>query len=834
LRGDWNPAPSGITSDLQGEQCLSFPVVKSKAPIHFSQEHCMASRRAEARLYLFGLIFFISGIAGLIYEVVWERLLELYFGVNNVSITLIVSAYMAGLGLGSLLGGRLSNRTRVPLVIYGLVELGIALFGVFSPSLIIWIGSATAGVPYWLVFLVSFGILLIPTFLMGMTLPLLAQAFVSRVEQAGTIVGLLYGINTLGAALGAILAGYLFIGWVGLASSVYIGCALNALAGFSALAINRFRSTRSPSAAQADSPVKKQPPGQHLPAYLTIILISFVVGFIGLGYEMLWLRMLAIVNKNTVYGFPTVLGVFLIGLALGGYYFGRKADTVSDAFRLFWKLEIAAALAAGLGVWIYWHALGWEPVRAALQTVFRDAQRPVPGFVLAGHAYIFSRRQFVLGMVFYLLPVLWLVLPASFLLGGGLPVLDRIAIRNAQLAGRWVGNVHVANILGSVAGTLLVSFVLLDRLGSEWTLRFLVLLSAGFVLVAWQGGDGIRLRGHRAEGSAILGVVLLALLLPGNKAFYMRYFQAGTGTSAPIVEEYADGVLALTDNFLWIKGDEHGSYPSDGSYEHNVLACLGAAHPKRVLIIGLGAGNSAYFISKVPGINEIVIVELMEGLKGFLNAHAAIVREMLTDARLHYITDDGRRYLYANPDEKFDLISIDPLRNYSAGHDSLYSQEALRLYRLHLTEGGVLCEWQDENNLIPHTTAQVFPEVDSFRSFTVAGDHPIRYDVEFMNAIIAQYFLSAEDSLQKDAGEHLNTNKILLSFARSRSQILADEAATPVLTDLTPWLEYYLFRRPVYNPVRTTYEDLSAFITRLDGCDALCLEAELQRADKLK
>ena len=116
----------------------------------------MKSRQAIARLYLFGLIFFISGIAGLIYEVVWERLLELYFGVTNVSITLIVSAYMAGLGLGSLLGGRVSNRMKAPLLAYGIVELGIALFGVFSPGLIIWIGSAMAGAPYSLVFLISF------------------------------------------------------------------------------------------------------------------------------------------------------------------------------------------------------------------------------------------------------------------------------------------------------------------------------------------------------------------------------------------------------------------------------------------------------------------------------------------------------------------------------------------------------------------------------------------------------------------------------------------------------------------------------------------------------
>ena len=514
------------------------------------------------QLTVFAAIFLLSGAAGLIYEVVWERLLELYFGVTNVSIILILSAYMAGLGLGSLAGGQLSLLTKKPILLYGLIELGVAIFGILSPSLIVWIGSATAGSAYLQVFLISFAILLIPTFLMGMTLPLLSRAFVRRVERAGEIVGLLYGINTLGAALGALLAGFVLIGWMGLNGSTFFACGLNVLAGFSALAIYQARTdvdhplARVRKAAQVR---RTRSIPTYIPGYATILVVSGVVGFLGLGYEILWIRILAIVNKNTVYGFPAILGIFLIGLALGGYYFGKKADSTRDVFGLFWKVEAGVALTAGLAILVYYAVLDLEPVQAALQNIFREAQRPGSVFVLSGNTYVFSRRILVDEMSFFLIPILWLVLPAGFFMGGGLPVLDRMAIRNADLAGKWVGNVHVANIIGSVAGTLIVGFLFLDRLGSEWTLKLLLLLSLGFILLGIQGRIRLKDTVQPIQVAGLLSVLFIAGILPGYKKFYERYFQAGTGTDAPLVEEYADGVLALTDRFLWIRGDEHGS-----------------------------------------------------------------------------------------------------------------------------------------------------------------------------------------------------------------------------------------------------------------------------------
>ncbi len=430
-------------------------------------------KRQSIVLFLFASLFLVSGAAGLVYQIVWERLLELFFGVTMVSVTLIVGAFMAGLGLGSLLGGRLARRVKNTLLVYGLLELGVAAFGLVSQPLIFWIGQKTAGSPYALVFLLSFLILLIPTTLMGMTLPFLTQSFVHRVETSGSVIGILYGINTLGAAFGTALSGFVLIGAYGFDGTTYIAVAMNALVGTLAVILARWQAHSvqvSEPEPQAAAPVMQW-------GYKTILISSFLVGFIGLGFEMLWIRILHIVNKNTAYSFPAILFIFLLGLALGGYLFGRAADKSKNPILLFCKIEMTGAILAAFTLLVFWWSLQYNP--PWIQNFF-ETQKPALPFLKVQHEWLLSKRVLLTNLWDYFLPILILVLPASILQGGGLPVLDRIAIHNPSLAGRRVGDIHLANILGSVAGTLVISFILLPGIGSEWTLKLLALLTASF------------------------------------------------------------------------------------------------------------------------------------------------------------------------------------------------------------------------------------------------------------------------------------------------------------------------------------------------------------------
>jgi spermidine synthase len=545
-----------------------------------------------------------------------------------VSITLIVAAYMAGLGIGSLIGGRVARNLQNALLLYGLLEIGIAVFGIFSPGVIVQIGQSMAGSPYALVFLISFLVLLIPTTLMGMTLPLLTQSFVNRVETSGQVIGILYGINTLGAAFGAVLSGYLLIGFYGLNGSVYIAAFLNAFVGLCAFALIRWGRTHTaePESRQEASiaPIAW--------GYEKILLSSFLVGFIGLGFEMLWVRVLMIVNKSTAYGFPSILFIYLLGLALGGAVFGRMADRSKNPVLLFCRIELAGAVLAAFTFLAFWLTLQYNPPWIHH---FLETQKPDIPFVQVDNSWVFSRLALLRNLWNYFLPLLIIVLPTSFVLGGGLPVLDRLSINNPSLSGRRVGDIHLANIIGSVAGILVISFVFLPNIGSEWTLKLLVLSTFLFPLLYFL--DKFQNRSMAQNEFSLIAFSLAALigvfLLPRSGEFYKSLYLAGTGQDT-VISESGDSVLALTyeknsdqqTGLFWIGGEINSFFPPKGIYEARALACAGASQPERILIIGFGGGYSALFYTALPGVKEIVVVELLGDIAPFLHSNLESAR----------------------------------------------------------------------------------------------------------------------------------------------------------------------------------------------------------------
>lgn len=776
-----------------------------------------------ARLLVVTLLFFLSGAAGLIYEIAWERLLELYFGVTMTAITLIVASYMCGLGLGSLFGGRIAQNLKRPILTYGLIEAGIGIFGFFSSALINWIGQHTAGAPYTLVFLLSFLVLLIPTMLMGMTLPLLTQSSVDRVETSGQVIGLLYGINTLGAAAGSLFAGYILIGKLGFHGTTYIAALLNLGVALIAVVFARRIATKQ-------NPEQKSPNAKTTPSswsYRQILSASFLVGYIGLGFEMVWIRVLHVINKNSSYGFPSILFIFLTGLALGGYFWGRRADKAAQPEKLFWQIEISGSLTAALVFLLFWDGLnsGWHPWLGD----FFEMQRPSLPFMRDAGTFLFSKRLALSSLMNYFFPVFLMVFPASFILGGSLPVLDRIAVHSPEVAGRRVGDIHLANIIGSVFGSLLISFWMLPSLGSEWTYKTLVLLALTFPILYFTGrfkSTG-RLYLDPLSVSVIGTLILILFLLPGKGQFYARLFKTGTGDQSVILET-SDSVLTLTldptsqaPNMLWIGGEVNSLYPSDSTYESRALMCAGASQPKRILVIGMGGGIAARFFQSMESVEEIVIVELMEGLDDLLSKNIDFSRHVFNDPRVHYIVNDGRRYLYANPHEKFDLIFADPLRWHSAGHNNLYSVQMMESYQSHLTNNGIFCAYLDELHAIPLTIAQVFPEVDQFDIQTIiAGSQKITYDLPYMQTVANQYFSST--------GNGLAPYRLFASYVRDRNQILAEETKSPILTDLRPGLEYYFLNAPVRTSIKSKGNFEEFLLNRIAGCDTFCQQETLK------
>ena len=783
---------------------------------------------SQRHIYLFSILFLISGFSGLIYEVVWERMLQMFFGVNFFSVTLIVSAYMLGLGIGSLIGGRVSQFTRNPLLAYGLLEGGICLLGLISPSFLMWLGARTAGSPLIVVFLVSFLFLLLPTLLMGATLPVLAQAFIVKVGSSGRVIGLLYGINTLGAAFGALISGFVLIGWLGLDGAVYFSCALNAIVSIATIGLVIFLKG---SANAVDTEVIHVEPvlqNDHSWGYKKIIFAAFLIGFIHLGYQMLWFRVLTVTNKSTVYNFPVLLFIFLFGLAIGGYLIGRMIDQHKNRLLLFAQIEMMTALMVVISFLTLYFLLSSPLFAGAFEKTFLQPQQPLSPFVQSGAEYIFSKRAALNSLLqFIAIPIL-LILPGSLLMGCGIPILDRIAIDDVQSAGRRIGDVYVSNILGSVSGTIVVPLILLNLLNTEGTLKVLVACSLAFPILYIFSRESAPLHlivRNKAFVAFCIFVIASVLLLPNRQWIYEKILLAGRNSSA-VFNESHDAILTLTKTVpsnLLINGDPHSFFPSTAHYEADAVLCAGAALPKSVFIIGLGGGHTVSTILHAPGVEEITVVELLTELRPFLEANFEFIGPVLSDPRVQYIVDDGRRYLYSHPEEKFDLIIIDPQWTSSSGSNNLYSVEALELYQAHLTGNGVLCAWTNEHSVMPVTFARVFPYLDKMGTELVAKGSEIHYDYDAMKKHREAFLSSPNKNIDENGANRLDPIEILANYDYAQSQIQRSGTEIPVLTDRSPYLEYYFFHKPAPQPndlnLGTGFEE---FLQRITNCDDTC------------
>jgi hypothetical protein len=366
--------------------------------------------------------------------------------------------------------------------------------------------------------------------------------------------------------------------------------------------------------------------------------------------------------------------------------------------------------------------------------------------------------------------------------------------------------------------------VLLPTIGTEWTLKLLVLST--FLFPAFYFLSGAREPSVGRNNLALIAIGLAALigvfLLPGRGEFYNRLYANGTRQDV-VISESGDSVLALTyepdharkTGWFWIGGEINSLFPPHGVYEERALVCAGAARPERILIIGFGGGYSTMFYKSVPDVEEIVVVELLADIAPFLTQNMEDARATLSDPRITYVVDDGRRYLNAFPDEKFDLISIDPLRDHTAGHNNLYSEEALQIYQSHLTPNGVLCAWMDEFHTIPYTTARVFPYVDQFRNeFMVASNQPIVYHKEYMNQASRGYATLTRELY--GAPLTLDVDASFKPFLRDQGEILKEEEGRPILRDMAPWLEYYFFQMPSGRRIERNPEVILNFENRIE------------------
>lgn len=645
----------------------------------------MRPTRATRNTVLALAACFLSGFCGLLYEVVWERWLELQIGVSTYAVALIVSVFMAGLALGAAAFGAICSKTKPPLRIYAAIEIAVAIVAFAVPRLF---GSTLTG-------------LFVLTVLMGGTLPVLAQ-YLAAESEVGLGVAAIYGVNTLGAVAGCFATGFLLIPNLGLSNTNLIGVAGNLAAGIGVLCLPTRATAPRPAAAPEESPVhgySRQEWG--------LLLIAAICGFTGLGYEVLWFRTLRLVIGSTVYAFSTMLTMFLLGIALGSlltrYWLRRQRGVLV-------LLGLTQA-ALGLSAWLTF------PGCSATWTLLSFWSQSYNAVI--GHWALARLTHFMIAATTLLVPTLCL--------GISFPLIVELFSKRRRGAGAALGSVYFANAVGSIAGSLGIAFLILPWLG----LRRAILLLVGMNIAL---GLAMLAASSRRALAAAASIIILAVGLTWGDLWIsdrdnpaMLYYHDGVAALISVYKEGGQKLLA-TDN-LSVQGGDPAS-PTKNPKRLGYLPRL--LHPKAdlglVLQIGLGTGINLSALAEGAAETEVVeiIPELPETARFFRENN----NDVLLDPKVHLIIDDGRHHIRTST-RPYDLIVGDLFFPENAGTGNLYSREHFARSREALSDSGMMVQWvplqqvsMDVLKSIMKTFAAEFPHVSLWWG-TISKERPV-------------------------------------------------------------------------------------------------------------
>jgi spermidine synthase len=645
---------------------------------------------APGKFYPVVLCFFIgSGFAALVYEIVWFQLLELVIGSTAVSLAVLLGTFMGGMCLGSLAFARLVPASLHPLKVYAAIEFGIGVLAVLVLYLLpsaadLYAGIAAQGAAGVLVrALLCAAFLLAPTVLMGATLPCAAR-FIERTPQGVSWLGILYTGNLAGAVVGCLVAGFYLLRLHDMATATYVAVAVNALCAALALivaAIARYRPSPSPAAA-GRAPLRSE----SAAVYLTIALS----GLTALGAQVVWTRLLSLLLGPSVYTFSIILAVFLLGLGLGSSVGSALARGPRNPLAMLGWCQL---LLVGAIAWAVFSVDAWLPYWPIYP-------------VLNPHPWLTFQVD--------LARALWAVLPAACLWGASFPLALAAAAPRHVDAGRTVGAVYAANTVGAIVGGVAFSVLVVPAIGTHWAQRLLLAVAGVAVLVVLlvrvpaMFKTGGRLRTASALAS-VLAVALAtagiaAVVPPAPAALYAfgrkimspdyepKMLYVGEGINASIaVSEDQNGA-----RYFHVSGKiEASSYPADMRLQRMLghLPALLNAKPRSVLVVGFGAGVTSGSFVTYPGIERIVICEIEPLIPQRVADYFAEENyHVLKDPRVTVVYDDARRFILT-ADEKFDVITSDPIHPWVKGAASLYTREYFELVKRHLKPGGVVTQW---------------------------------------------------------------------------------------------------------------------------------------------
>lgn len=693
------------------------------------------------------VLFFLSGAAALIYQVVWARSLGLVLGASHLAVATVLSVFMAGLALGNRLLAGAADRSERPLRLYGLLEcaVGLSALGFLAlmsvyPRLFGALAGGMADDRAALTALrAAFALvaMIVPTTLMGGTFPVMTRFIAADAASFPRQLARLYALNTFGAVAGTLAAGFLLLRHFGATATLMTGVVLSLTVGIAAMRLQR---SATPAAAPRVVDRPQEPPTPAVagadrraePGLVRAMLLGVALsGFCALGYEVLWTRMLTFGVGTSVYSFAIMLAAFLAGMALGSQALavlvarGRPLGATGFA-RLFAATQVLIGLAA----------LVVTARLDALPATVTAVQEALGG--IGGGAFS-SRLAMTAVLAFGHLAV------PAFFMGAAVPAAGAALRRGAAGAGDAVGRLLAANTVGAILGPLAAGFVLIDALGIERALHFLAALSVATGLLAG-AATATRRRGALLAAATVGVAALLTTAVRWNGTWdrdalarFVNNTPAGAARDArgePDLEVifYREGINETVSVFRSLNGIQ--TYVVNGRAEASSAAidiqlqrALGhlplLLHPapRDVFVLGTGTAMTLGATARHPGVRRLVLAEIEREMIAVGRLFARWNGNVLEDPRLRIVIDDGRNFL-ATTRERFDVISADPIHPWSGGAGYLYTREFFAAVAARLAPGGIASQWLPLYELgvrdvqtVVRTFADAFPHVLVFATY---------------------------------------------------------------------------------------------------------------------
>jgi spermidine synthase len=808
------------------------PPLPPATPLPAEELGLSRPRLPHGALALVLLLFLFSGASGLVYEVIWTRLLLTVFGATLYAVTTVLAAFMGGLALGSVVGGRLADRTTHPLRLYGAIELLVAVtalcvgraLGWFDPIYRSMYASGTAS--FLQLSLVRFGlsflVLLIPTTGLGATLPLLSRFLVRRGDVLGGRIGGLYAVNTTGAVAGTFLAGFFLIARLGVSGTIALAAATSALVGVAALLLSAMLERRSGAGFPACAPPPERQAGKpaphplpvdaspaetmssdaisddaapEIPAGLSrLVLVSYgLSGFVALAYQVFWTRALVFrfeYLKNTTYAFSAMLTVFLVGLAAGSALMSAVIDRQRHPVRLYGLIQVLTGMSGGL---------------LSLLMLTRYAHLlPLPDPLMSETGSI----RWGVAVVNVMLQTAATIGLPTFLMGMAFPVAARVCVRHLRAVGSGTGRLYAYNTVGAILGSFAAGFVLIPLLGLSRGILTLGLVNVliGAVVLSLAPARGEDVGGGRAFWPAVatvlVGVFALFMVKAGRIEFQtispgygLRAYAEGPLATVSVIENPIGDRTLYVDN-VGVAGTDRILLTDQKSLAH--VPVLFMEDPKSALTVGFGSGGASWSYLQYREMEHVDCIEICDtvlqmapdlkasnhGLLDGWDGRLPLTGRTSHDGRYRVLIDDARSYLRFTQ-ARYDIIATDCTDLRYKSNANLYDVEYFELCRQALTDQGMVVVWMPLAGMTTdvfacalQTFAKVFPDMTVWYMdnqpthylLLIGTQHGLKIDIAKMQERLAR------PEVRKDLEEVglQQAEKILSCYLCSADDLKAD------------------------------------------------------------